>query len=136
MAVSLESRTILGPLTTTFTPPPSCSIIYSQSVFLSSWSPNFQRGAVCTAIPANGDAGVYFDPSCYPSATAPTQDVMAGFPYSPGFICPAGYSTACMAAKLSNGLPSTIPQGTSFDFPVSLRAAETAVGFCPRCVSL
>ena len=135
-----STRAILGPLTTTFTPSPTCSDIYqSPSVILGSFT--FFRAATCTSvvvpeplssatIPKMVDE-LFFDQNCYPSQ-AQAQQTMFGAPYSPGLFCPFGYSTACLAAKLPNGLPSPITEGNSVEFSVSLVPGETAVGCCPR----
>lgn len=126
--------TILGPLTTVFTPPPACTVAVGSQVsdggllglgLLGSSGPagNFAfLGQTCSAgQPADATA-------CWPATSAgappPPAPSMQGWgAYSPGVECPAGYATACAATA-----------GGASGWPLQFRltAGETAVGCCPR----
>ena len=112
------SRTNLGPLTTRFT----WSDVCTTTLFVSGV---FQQGFLaqtCVSC-APQDA-----PNCWPS---PTSDVPMHIPlsglglYSPGLLCPKGFTSACSSTAGVSG-------GFGFQFP--LTAQETAVGCCLRCV--
>ncbi|GAB7348899.1 hypothetical protein MBLNU459_g7591t1 [Dothideomycetes sp. NU459] len=82
------------------------------------------------------------DSACWPpfNGLPPTAPYAGWGFYSPGLICPTGYTTACTGALLGDGSPSVLTSGgTSYDFQFSLTAGETAVGCCPSgysCASL
>ena len=107
-------RSNLGPLTTTFTPAPSCSVnIYRADDPSIAW-----QGQECSSGNPN-DAT-----QCWPTATvsAPQPPFFGWGFYSPGLICPQGYTVACTTASNPAG-------AFSFQFP--LLPSETAVGCCP-----
>ncbi|KAI0023120.1 hypothetical protein F4780DRAFT_777242 [Xylariomycetidae sp. FL0641] len=116
-----DSTTLLGSLTTTWTPPPECTINIQAGgdprAFSSGW-----RAQNCVSGPVVQD-----QPTCWPPRAAgvatPTQPLLAWGLYSPGLVCPDSYETAC---SYDGGA------GTGdFDFTFSPRASETAVGCCP-----
>ncbi|KAF2231678.1 hypothetical protein EV356DRAFT_535352 [Viridothelium virens] len=131
--MSLASRTVLGPLTTTFTPPPSCSSLF-RSLDVS-FTVLFPTVAVRAASCAYGLAPQMVDDvGCWPSMTteATAQVSSGGWGlYSPGLSCPSGYTSACsaVAAKSESALAFTSVEGFQFQFP--LLASETATGCCP-----
>ena len=146
---SPSTRSVLGPLTTTFTRPSSCSLLYSVSYAnydVTTTSDPVARQAVnCspyTYSQTQVEAVLEDDVNCWPPVTGriPNESglhILTGWGlYSPGLICPDGYTTACSAALLNDGTPSTITQGLSFGFQFDLLPAETAVGCCPRYVLL
>ena len=102
--------TVLGPLTTVFYPPDHCFTV----------PPNGYAAQTCST-----DGTAYWDPSCFPPATTtpfPTNaDAGADGYYSPGLICPTGYTTACA---------NTGSDPFSFAYPT--RPGETVVGCCQR----
>ncbi|KAH8678453.1 hypothetical protein BX600DRAFT_507398 [Xylariales sp. PMI_506] len=123
--MSTASRTLLGPLTTTFTPPASCTIAWFGGV-------------------TSGTAQAWVAQDCHPVTDYVNEDDLACWPtptsgaytpstsprvwangwgfYSPGLICPSGYSSACSATAA----------GTSdFSMQFPLTAGETAIGCCP-----
>ena len=109
--------TVLGPLTTTFTPPPACTIAVGSKPLFQDLEPFAHLGKKCTLFkPAD-------EPSCWPPM-ASGASIGQGY-YSPGLNCPSGYATACSA---------TGGKGGKSDWPLQfqLRAQETAVGCCPR----
>ncbi|KAM7183000.1 proline-rich receptor-like protein kinase PERK2 [Rhypophila sp. PSN 637] len=115
----------LGPLTTTFTPPPACTTVIGEfeGGFLGLFKnpkPFAFRGMSCSkGEPADAT-------SCWPpiSSGAPiSQGPLKGI-YSPGVECPVGYATACSAT--AGG-----PKPTNWDMQFQLAAGETAVGCCP-----
>jgi len=125
--------TILGPLTTVFTPPPACTVAVGQvdggggllglgGLLGGGSAGNFAfLGQGCSGgQPA--DAA-----SCWPAPTGgapqPPEDIGRWGVYSPGIECPAGYATACQA---------TAGGASGWPLQFSLTAGETAVGCCPR----
>jgi hypothetical protein len=117
----------LGPLTTTFAPPPACTVAVGA-----------KRGLI-----DRGDRDVAWlgqacsrgkpvdDPSCWPETSKGVEEKKGalegwGF-YSPGLHCPVGYATACSAIGGSGG-----ESGWPVQF--KLLDGETAVGCCPRSV--
>ncbi|KAK0726512.1 hypothetical protein B0T21DRAFT_336883 [Apiosordaria backusii] len=107
-------RKVLGDLTTTFTPPPSCQTPAAVSNFNIVW-----RGQTCapTAMQDN--------PDCWPPRTAGAPKANSAFYgwgfYSPGLECPQGYTSACTASATS--------QGWRVQF--KMEPEETFVGCCP-----
>ncbi|KUI52869.1 hypothetical protein VP1G_00007 [Cytospora mali] len=118
-----QDRTNLGPLTTTFTQPPSCTIAVAGH------DDNGLAGflARTCALSQGSDMGSD-DASCWPStssgATTPSAPFQGWGFYSPGTICPTGYSSACSA---------TGGTSSSSGWPVQFQLldGETAVGCCP-----
>jgi hypothetical protein len=148
-SLSGYSLTNLGPLTTTFTAPASCSTAYDIDVA----SIGLNLGWVA-------DCSYMVPDDCYPYGSAidpinsaiqkgnPAADNVIGY-QSPGLICPSGWTTAGVATKLNP--TSTITSGTGFNtsgwidpkfpefFPQyldvlldALDPNETAIACCPR----
>lgn len=125
-AITGQSRTILGPLTTTFTQPPSCTTAMVEPdasglfAFL---------GHTCGV--SNGNDFGFDDTSCWPAtssgAAAPSTSLQGWGFYSPGTICPSGYASACSATGGAGSL-------TGWPIQFELLDRETAVGCCPRYV--
>ena len=121
--MSQSTRPVLGYLTTSWTPPASC---LSLVVF---WNrPQLDmgyQGVTCVASDS-----VYDETDCWPprTANAPNPTDLAplsgwGF-YSPGTLCPSGFTTACVA---------TYGQAvTDWRLQFPLTTGETAAGCCPR----
>ena len=110
---TMSDRRNLGPLTNTFTPPSSCTINVIASDTGSAW-----QGQECT------DDTVFDAATCWPTATVPAPIPPFegwGF-YSPGLVCPDGYTSACTASFNPSQSPS---------FQFALSSSETAVGCCP-----
>lgn len=137
-------RMNLGPLTTTFTPPPQCT----RAVVACTGCATARVAQSCHAPisspsvdAAPFSSGPQDDTVCWPSATSyPSSPSLAGLGfYSPGIICPTGYISACSAIRPGpptwtySALPSVITEGPlpngKFQFP--LIQGETAVGCCP-----
>ncbi|KAJ4391118.1 hypothetical protein N0V93_004733 [Gnomoniopsis smithogilvyi] len=103
------TRTILGPLLTTFTPPSTCTEVMLD---LTADSSEGWLAQSCSSDVMNDDA------SCWPSATSgvTTSTNLWGFGiYSPGTVCPTGYVTACSAT-------SGVEGGFDFQFPLESRS--------------
>lgn len=114
-----QERTILGPLTTTFTQPPQCTTAAAE---VSGQTLLGQLAQVC------GPEGGAIDTSCWPptsgaGAGPATHTQGLGF-YSPGISCPAGHTSACSATAGLFGK-------TEWPLQYTLSASETAVGCCP-----
>ncbi|KAI1102637.1 hypothetical protein F4804DRAFT_334129 [Jackrogersella minutella] len=111
------SSVLLGPLTTTWTPPPACMTVEAGCS-------NCNYGWLAQSC--SGDA-VRDASTCWPPRTSnaptPTQPFGAFGVYSPGTVCPYGYSTACSY----NGAMAT----HGFDFFFQPEVSETAIGCCP-----
>ncbi|KAK3989380.1 hypothetical protein QBC44DRAFT_396204 [Cladorrhinum sp. PSN332] len=122
MAIISQEREILGPLTTIFTAPASCSIAHP-------WCSSCGVAWVAQTCQSNT---VQDNPSCWPKTASWAKSGGAfmlgwGF-YSPGVICPAGHTSACQATA---GGKSDWKQ-----FQYKMEPEETFVGCCPtgyRC---
>ena len=116
MALVDKERVILGPLTTTFTPPAPCSV----AIGLCATCDVAWWGQTCSP------KTVHDDKSCWPATTTGASD--PGFPlygwgfYSPGLNCPAGYTSACSATAGSK---------SNWKVQFKMEAEETFVGCCP-----
>lgn len=130
------SRVNLGPLTTTFTPPSSCASFMALDQALSSaW---FPQGKIIEANMAQScDRWKNFgdDPLCWPPPS-PTPTGSAALPlhgyglYSPGLICPLGYTRACYQAAGTS--PGQLTELVSYNFQYPLEEEEYAIGCCPE----
>ncbi|KAK3693357.1 hypothetical protein B0T22DRAFT_39168 [Podospora appendiculata] len=119
----------LGPLTTTFVPPPACTVAVGAG---GGGLLGGLLGAPADNIAYLGQTCLRGKPieatSCWPptSSGAPSYSGSSsawGF-YSPGLFCPTGYATACSAIGGSGG-----ESGWPVQF--KLLDGETAVGCCP-----
>ncbi|TFB06535.1 hypothetical protein CCMA1212_000555 [Trichoderma ghanense] len=119
MAFTNQPGTLLGPLTTTWTMPASCSVYMPPC---STCDQGF-RGQSCNAI---SGGQVQDNTACWPPVTkgvaSPTWPFVGWGFYSPGLACPAGYTTACTAVY---------GQRPEWDTQFTLVSSETAVGCCP-----
>ena len=125
------SRQVLGPLTATFVPPEECTIFGVQITLDGNHShiSGFSLAQGCS------ESTEVDTTTCWPSIATSLSILDSTFAglgfYSPGLICPSGWTSACTAAQLSNGSPSPLKSGTSFNFMFALEPEETAVGCCP-----
>jgi hypothetical protein len=115
-----QSRTILGPLTTTFTPPLSCTVQVQGG------GPTNNQAWQGQSCDGTNGRGYSDNTACWPPATVTAPSPVGtlatwGF-YSPGLVCPIGMTTACYATGGGSS-------GWQVEF--SLLAQETAVGCCP-----
>ncbi|KAJ9150231.1 hypothetical protein NKR23_g3717 [Pleurostoma richardsiae] len=110
-------RTLLGPLTTTWTPPAVCS--YAMALC-----------ATCTTVwqaqTCNPSSKAHDWTDCWPprwSSVTTDPGVMMGWGlYSPAYACPAGYTTAASA---------TAGGSSGWDVEYSMETGETALACCP-----
>ena len=116
-----------GPLTTKFTPEASCSVPVALSdnngpTFLPPTA--YLLAVSCSA----GDAN--YDSACWPPPISnydPFSFRTDGF-YSPGYICPQGYTSACSQTPGAfSGHPG---DPGDFSFQYQPTGAEHAVGCC------
>lgn len=135
---SLPTRSVIGPLTTTFTRPSSCSSLFSGFSTLTGSFEAYQAQSCIDPVSIEygyeeytniGAAPYGIDAHCWPSGPGNTP---GGGPYSPGLFCPDGYTTACSAALSEGGSQPSFAEGSSFPFQFSLLPGETAAGCCPR----
>ena len=149
-----KTRSIIGPLTTTFTPPANCTSLAAPVSFDtgdgSESSISNSQAQKCSWVSEDGiiSSIAYDDVACWPSATgsvpsfsfntsddSPVTALNGWGIYSPGLICPHGYTTACWAEASSHGPDTTTLSGPSFEFQFGLLPGETAIGCCPRYFS-
>lgn len=114
-------RTNLGPLTTSFTYPASCTVVVQACENCGfGW-----QAQTCSDNILN-DQGVQDNANCWPDRTNSsvyTEAALYGWGfYSPGISCPAGYATGCVATGSAKG---------GFPFQFSVLEHETVVGCCP-----
>ena len=135
-AITGQAPIILGPLPTIFTPPPACAtavgFIDSGPLGLGKLigGPSISNIAFLGQTCSRGKA--IDATSCWPPVASGVSAKSAslegwGF-YSPGVHCPAGYATACSATGGGGK--------AGWDMQFQLQDGETAVGCCPRCVSM
>lgn len=123
-----STRVNLGPLTTTFVAPSHCS----RDALACPTCTGATRAQSCRVKASTATAED--DTGCWPRATAYPRGGAApllgmGF-YSPGIMCPMGFTSACTAISTTQGQKTLAPKVTGeFQFP--LEAGETAVGCCP-----
>lgn len=128
------SRTILGTLTTTFTPPPRCTTLLVEErtedrLRLGLW------GNSCLVSGPSSTITNEFDLGCYPTGAVyyidgPGEDfadAISTLGAFSGSICPQGFRTACTYTKSAD---------FSFNFAQqliqrALNEGETYVGCCP-----
>ncbi|KAH8721446.1 hypothetical protein HC256_001802 [Beauveria bassiana] len=116
------SLDLLGPLTTTWTAPATCSLLFAYPDRVGHMIA--YRGERCDAT-----AGARDGANCWPPRREGIPDKSSamlgwGF-YSPGLVCPDGYTTACTAI---------FGQRADWVTQFPLVAGETAVGCCPTYV--
>ncbi|KAK3395832.1 UV radiation resistance protein and autophagy-related subunit 14-domain-containing protein [Sordaria brevicollis] len=117
---------VLGPLTTTFTPPPACATAVAaiEGKFLGMGGHVGNSGWLGQACSKGKPAD---DTSCWPPTSSGAESrskALDGWGYySPGLYCPVGYATACSA---------TAGGKSNFDFQFAPGAKETAAGCCPK----
>ncbi|ETS80134.1 hypothetical protein PFICI_07663 [Pestalotiopsis fici W106-1] len=111
----------LGPLTTPFVAPSYCNDVISKC-------DNCTYGWLAQTCDGDGRKSQIDDSACWPPTAfyaRSTSQPFAGWGfYSPGTICPSGYTPSC-----SSTAGQADPQ--AFDFQFSLSLLETAVGCCP-----
>lgn len=124
------SFTNLGPLSTTFTPAESCSVVASTTDSAIKYNPAPAHGNVC----ATSAKVLVPDPACYPSGLPAlwTPFIHPVPYYSPASICPSGFH-----ANYSVPRPAQTPYINSFAdeaIQEQLSKGETFVGCCPQYV--
>ncbi|KAL6897193.1 hypothetical protein GGI43DRAFT_385808 [Trichoderma evansii] len=119
MAQTGAAGVLLGPLTTTWTMPQTCSIFMPGCPTCD----NAYNGQSCNPT-SNGR--VQDNTACWPPVTtgvsSPSWPFVGWGFYSPGLACPAGYTSACTAVY---------GQRPPWETQFSLVPSETAVGCCP-----
>jgi len=109
-------RTLLGPLTTTWTPPALCSVYMNTcDTCTTAWQ----------AQTCNPESKAHDFTGCWPPFAKSIPDpgvMMGGGLYSPGIICPIGYTTVAMAT--SGG-------STGWGIEYSMNKDVTAAACCP-----
>ncbi|KAK4646952.1 uncharacterized protein QC761_100190 [Podospora bellae-mahoneyi] len=125
-----QAPTNLGPLTTTFTPPPECTVAVGagRGGFLGDLFGGGDDKSIAYLGQACSRNRAVDDTACWPATSEGAESKKAplngwGF-YSPGLHCPVGYATACAATGGSGG-------GSGWPVQFRLLAGETAVGCCP-----
>ncbi|KAK6520730.1 hypothetical protein TWF506_000977 [Arthrobotrys conoides] len=120
--MSTMTRNVLGPLTTTFTPNPSCTIpaIYCPNDGVcNAW----QAQTCISGLGAAVDQSFCWPPWTAGAATSTTPGPLKGWGlYSPGLACPDGNTPACSTTFGGQG---------NFQFQFAVTTGETAIGCCP-----
>ncbi|KAF4996930.1 hypothetical protein FDECE_12253 [Fusarium decemcellulare] len=115
--------TLLGPLTTTYSIPQSCTVNFQ----LCSTCSSLFQGQKCVTDLDDRGSPLQDNYKCWPPAApnvdAPQHPLVGWGFYSPGLACPTGYTSACTA--IYNQQPD-------WDNQFRLRPGETAVGCCPE----
>ena len=137
---STSARTVLGSLTTTFTPSPSCFSLYqpldARGLFATVPLPTVALQAVTCVSDEFLTSDMVDDVKCWPPSTVTHTDALYngwGL-YSPGLLCPNGYTTACTALAGNKKATAASISGDDFQFQFPLLPSETAAGCCPRYV--
>src|ERR1700712_444113 len=111
LSTSSPTRRNLGPLTTTFKAPDYCNnIVVNSNCPACDYGWQAQTCANRGVVPVD-------DSACWPVRTADPPTITGGPAlhgwgfYSPGIICPSGYTSACA---------STVGQDEGFDFQFRL----------------
>lgn len=118
-----QDRTVIGPLTTTFTPPAECSTLQIESG-QAVWGQRCTRSA--------GENLLVDRTECFPSGLFPTSEAFISF-YSPGFDCPHGFTQACTVSREYVASPSfSSTDQAKYSLWKALELGETAIGCCPR----
>ena len=141
LSSSTGARTVLGSLTTTFTPAPSCFSLFQplddRGLFDTLPLPSVALQAVTCASDEFLTSDMVDDKNCFPPVTTSVSSdngfLNQGL-YSPGLICPSGYTTACSALPAKAKSTATLNGAENFHFVYSRLPSETAVGCCPRYV--
>lgn len=120
-----QAGPLIGPLTTMWSMPATCTVNFQVC---STCSNAFQGQRCVTDVDARGSP-LQDNFRCWPPAAPgvepPAHPLVGWGFYSPGLLCPTGYTAACSATQ----------GGTSdWDMQFSLRPKETAVGCCPEYV--
>ncbi|KAK5995451.1 hypothetical protein PT974_03858 [Cladobotryum mycophilum] len=113
------SGTNLGPLTTTWTMPETCSLFMPPC---STCSQAFRAQSCDSASNGSPRDNTACWPPAKPGVTSPSWPFFGWGFYSPGLACPSGYTSACTA--IYNQRPD-------WDTQFKLFEGETAVGCCP-----
>ncbi|KAJ6013377.1 hypothetical protein N7540_007968 [Penicillium herquei] len=144
----------LGPLTTTFTAPSSCSTLGVTGVALLESPPAFFWDIDCSIDPANPVPSW----SCFPEGSAPSPTATVVNPqgsfemsyFSPGLYCPSGWKTVGAAVRDGDSISSngaftyytTVPTTIPIAFPdqanllmEALADGETAALCCPSSMT-
>ncbi|KAK4148650.1 hypothetical protein C8A00DRAFT_19556 [Chaetomidium leptoderma] len=121
-AITGRPGTLLGPLTTTWSMPDSCT---AHLLTCETCAVAF-RGQHC--VIRSGSGAVEDNTACWPpttrqGVTAPQQPFFGWGFYSPGLACPTGYTTACTAHYGGR---------SEWEVQFSLIPGEAAVGCCPE----
>ncbi|KAF2998383.1 hypothetical protein E8E14_000902 [Neopestalotiopsis sp. 37M] len=127
MAVSTSTSAVtqaefnLGPLTTQFVAPSYCQEVIAKC-------DDCPSGWLAQKCDGGGHKSQEDDSACWPPtatyARSATQPFLGWGFYSPGTICPSGYTPSCSSTAGQDGLQA-------FYFQFSLASLETAVGCCP-----
>ncbi|KAE9372012.1 hypothetical protein N431DRAFT_407864 [Stipitochalara longipes BDJ] len=122
-----KQRVILGPLTSTWTAPSSCSIaVQDCQTCTQAWAAQTCFASTASTVTSSVNYGVEDNTDCWPPrssfASTPVPPLAGWGFYSPGLDCPYGMTPACSATG----------GGTSgWSVQYGLLAKETAVGCCP-----
>lgn len=140
MSTTIGDRTILGPLTTVFTPPAPCATLMVESDPGGTMSVTW--GASCTQTGDFGGTSIVDDAACYPSGFRDYVNIWSSSTmamYSPASACPAGYYEAYTVTHGVGETTPKYPSPTTYFYAYSsiwahMNEGEEVVGCCVRYV--
>lgn len=154
-----------GPLTTTYTAPPSCSTDYAYVQIGQKWTYSDTNSTTVGVVGISCDEPFPTIGSCLPSGAKLDADYSSigtdvvqtattlGY-YSPGLACPSGWDTVGVATKTQGGSITSSGVGFASPSPIDgedspyvqnvgpnvilagMDDGDAAVLCCPRCVSV
>jgi hypothetical protein len=125
------TRSVIGPLTTTFTPPSECSVYTRIGNHLTAQT----YADLCAVWWPDCRAPGAEPLECLPSSTGAWNTVQRGMFYSPAYICPEGWRTVATAGaatttkKAGNKRKRDVLDAIRTE---TLLAGESAALCCPR----
>ena len=121
-------RNSLGPLTTTFAHPSEC-----WNWGIEDYTASLQQGCTSSSLIDTIDCWPPIPESIVEARSILSSEHFYGLGfYSPGFVCPTGYTSACTQIQPPSGELPSIEVDVSFDFQYPLEPGETAIGCCPK----
>jgi hypothetical protein len=129
--LATASRTIIGPLTTTFTPLPECSVPTRIGSHLTAQT----YADLCAVWWPDCRAPDAAEIECLPSSTGAWNTAQKGAFYSPGLHCPHGWQTVYSVTGAQAKATDTAGVTGNDIGPIernTMLAGETAALCCPR----
>lgn len=142
-----STRTILGPLTTTFTPPARCSTLHWFALEQGGWGQTY----ACQSDATSSSDYPRLDEGCFPPNFASRVNAIYAAPFtyvppdidtatftyaffSPAIACPSGFTQGGSVVRKDGETPPPSVEASAGrrNMWFLLTAGETAYGCCPR----